>query len=250
MPRLSRLSNPTGLIDIEKHRISIVLDENPLKPSYALSAMDLNGLQLETGLNVIVIASRGNSEIRTDHGPVSDWNKTLVDLSELSQDGTWKFRVLLVPPGSKKLFAAAENIRPNGLGESDSIIGLEPANDLDQVPWELKVLETEGRAVIRFNTKLFTSSGAAEADKHFTCFVLPEAVRQLARWHVDNTGAIADEVWQPFSAWLTLMGVPASPPETDSDSGNDWCRAVVYSFCERFRGVDVLAGSHVWGDDE
>ncbi len=250
MPRLSRLSNPTGLIDLEKHRISIVLDENPLKPSYALSAMDLNGLQLQTGLNVIVVASRGNSEIRTDHGPASDWDKSLIDLSELSQDGTWKFRVLLVPPGSKKIFAAAENIRPNGLGESDSIIGLEPANDLDQVPWELKVLETEGRAVIRFNTKLFSSSGAAEADKHFTCFVLPEAVRQLARWHVDNIGAIADEAWQPFSAWLTLMGVPASPPETDSDSGNDWCREVVYTFCERFRGVDVLAGSHVWGDDE
>lgn len=250
MPRLSRLSNPTGLVDIEKHRICIVLDDHPEKPSYALSALDLNGLQLQPGLGVIVIASRGNSEIRTDHGPASDWRKTFIDLSELSRDGSWKFRVLLVPPGSKKIAAAAENIRPNGLGDSDSIIGLEPANDLDQIPWELKVLETEGRAVIRFNTKLFKSSALAEADRHFTCFVLPEALRQLARWHVENSKAIADEVWQPFSSWLSLLGVPPAPPEDNVDDGNEWCRMVVHAFCERFRGVDVLAGSYIWGEDE
>lgn len=250
MPRLSRLSNPTGLIDIEKHRISIVLDEHSVKPSYALSALDLTGLQLQPDLNVIVIASRGNSELRTNHGPISDWAKTFIDLSDLSQDGSWKFRVLLVPQGLKRILAAAENIRPNGLGDSDSIIGLEPANDLEQIPWELKVLETEGRAVIRFNTKLFMNSGAAEADKHFICFVLPEALRQLARWHVDNSGAIADEVWQPFSSWLALLGVPTSPPEENANSGDEWCRMVVYAFCERFRGVDVLAGSYAWRDEE
>lgn len=250
MPRLSRLSNPTGLIDIEKHRISIVLDDHPEKPCYALSSLDTSGLQLQAGLNVIVVASRGNSEIRTDHGPVSDWNKTFIDLSELSRDGAWKFRLLLVPQGSKKIAAVAENIRPNGLGESDSIIGLEPASDMEQVPWELKVLETEGRAVIRFNTKLFKTSAAAEADKHFTCFVLPEALRQLARWHVDNSTAIADEVWQPFGTWLALLGVPPAPPEEDMEGGNEWCRMVVHAFCERFRGVDVLAGSYAWGDDE
>lgn len=251
MPRMSRLSNPTGLIDLEKQRISILLDDQSPKPSYSLPALDLSNLKLTSGLRVIVIAKRGNSEIRTDHGPVTDWNKSYVDLSELGRDGTWGFRVLLVSDGSHKLIAAAENVRPNGLGDSDSIIGLEPTDELRQVPWELKVLEMEGRAVIRFNRALYQNAAAAEADKHFTCLVLPEAVRQLARWHTYNPTAISDEVWQPFKNWLTLLGVTSEPTDSvNSDANEDWCREVVAAFCERFRGIEVLAGTFNWEDEE
>ena len=174
MPRMLRLSNPTGLIDLEKQRLSIVLDDQGPKPSYSLAALDLTDMRFQSDLRAIVIARRGNSELRTDHGPVTDWRKSYIDLSELGHDGTWSFRVLLIAAGSHKLIAAAENVRPNGLGDSDSIIGLEPTDELGQVPWELKVLETEGRAVIRFNRTLYQNAAAAEADKHFTCLVLPE----------------------------------------------------------------------------
>ena len=251
MPRMSRLSNPTGLIDLEKQRLSIVLDDQGPKPSYSLAALDLTDMRFQSDLRAIVIARRGNSELRTDHGPVTDWRKSYIDLSELGHDGTWSFRVLLIAAGSHKLIAAAENVRPNCLGDSDSIIGLEPTDELGQVPWELKVLETEGRAVIRFNRTLYQNAAAAEADKHFTCLVLPEAVRQLARWHAYSPTSIADEVWQPFKNWLTLMGVTSEPDESAStDTNEEWCREVVSAFCERFRGVEVLAGTFKWEEEE
>lgn len=250
MPRLSRLSNPTGLVDIEKQRVSIVLDDQGTRASYSLTRLDLSGLDLAGDCSAVVVARRGNAELRTIHGPVSDWEKGYVDLTDLGTDGTWSFRLLLVQGASPKLVASAENIRPTGLGDSDSLIGLEPA-ELGQVPWELLVLEQDGRAVIRFNRDLYQSTAAAEADKHFACLVLPEAVRQLARWHVQYPGRLSDAHWEPFKSWLAMHGVTDEPDDdTSQDEGDEWCKSVVAAFCDRFRGVEALAKNIGWGDEE
>jgi hypothetical protein len=248
MPRLSTLSNPTGLIDLEKQRIGIVLDDQSARKSYSLSHLDVAEIALPPNAKVIVIARRGNSELRVDHGPVIDWNKSFIDASELGIDGTWNFRVLLLSSQSPQILAAAENIRPNGLGDSESLIGLEPA-DLGQVPWELLVLEQEGRAVIKFNRALYGNAAEAESDRRFACLVFPEAVRQLAFWHTQNAGALSDANWEPLKNWLAQHGVT---DELDDDPPFDvqeeWCRKVVKAFSERFRGVDQLTDSKVKED--
>lgn len=245
MPRLSTLSNPTGLIELEKQRINIVIDDQQVRKSYSLARLDLTEVPLPQSAKVIVVARRGNSELRVDHGSVLDWNKSFIDASELGGDGTWSFRVLLVAPESPKLLAAAENIRPDGLGDSDSLIGLEPA-DLGQVPWELLILEQDGRAVIQFSRELYGNSAEAEADSRFTCFVFPEAIRQLAFWHTQHPGALADSHWEPLKNWLAQHGIADEPDEDFSfEAKQEWCRKVVVAFSDRFRGVDQLKDSKV-----
>lgn len=240
MPRLSTLSNPTGLVELEKQRIGIFVDAQAEKISYSLSKLDLLGMVISPGVKVVVIARRGNAELRVDHGPVSAWNKGFVDASELGTDGTLRFRILLVASGSPKLVAVAENVRPEGQGDSEGFIGLEPA-DLGQVPWELRVLEQEGRAVIRFNRDLYVNSATAEADRHFASLVFPEALRQLAFWHTQHSGALADPEWESFKTWLTFNGITDDPGDELSVEDNDtWCRQVVGAFSERFRSVDLL----------
>ena len=44
MPRLSTLSNPTGLIDLEKQRISIVVDDQSARKNYSLARLDVSGI--------------------------------------------------------------------------------------------------------------------------------------------------------------------------------------------------------------
>jgi hypothetical protein len=154
MPRLSTLSNPTGLKDIDKKAVEIVINDLAGAASYSLVRLDLAGVSLPLDSHVIVISRRGNAELRTDHGPITDWNKAFVDASELGSDGVWMFRVLIALPGSAKLLASIENIRPKGLGNSESLIALEPADDLGHVPWEFIVLELDGRGVIRFNREI------------------------------------------------------------------------------------------------
>lgn len=251
MPRLSTLSNPTGLIELDKKNVSLVLDDKGTAESYSLVRLDVSGMKLPAHTNVIVVARRGNAELRTDHGPITDWNKGLIDVSEVGSDGTWKFRVLLVQEGLPKLLAAAENIRPDGLGDSESLIGLEAA-DLGQLPWQLLILEQEGRAVIRFNRDIYSSAAVAEADRHFTCLVFPEAVRQLAEWHTQQDPlAIADPQWEPFKAWLSLHGISEDPPEEGTqDSKREWCDAVARAFSSRHRVADRLREGRLVGGEE
>lgn len=251
MPRLSTLSNPTGLKDLDKKAVEIVIDDQAGAASYSLVRLDLTDVSLPFDSHVIVISRRGNAELRTDHGPINDWNKAFVDASELGSDGVWMFRVLITLPGSAKLLAAVENIRPKGLGNSESLIALEPADDLGHVPWEFIVLEQDGRGVIRFNREIYANSGAVEADTRFACLVFPEAVRQLAAWHTQADGALAETQWEPFKAWLTMHGITSEPMDSDPPEEKDkWCRSVVSAFCARNRLSDVLRGQMAIGDDE
>lgn len=249
MPRLSTLSNPTGLKDLERRRVGIVVADLGSSATYSLARLDLDGADLPAQARVIVIAQRGNAELRTDHGSVDDLNKGFIDASELGADGTWSFRVLFVLPGSPKLIATVESVRPDGLGDSESLIGLEAASDLEQVPWELVVRDQEGRAVIRFNREIYPNAAAAAADLHFGGLVFPEAVRQLAVWHAQHPGSLADAHWEPFKTWLTLHGITDEPDDDQSiEEAEKWCRGVVAAFSARHRIAEKLRAPVIQGE--
>ena len=249
MPRLSTLSNPTGLVDLDKQRLSILVDESGKRLAFSLARLDLSGLALPADLTVVVVARRGNAEERVELGSVSGWDKSFRYLTELGEDGSWSFRVLLLVPGSAKLAAAAENIRPEGQGDSSSFIALEPA-DLGQRPWEITILEQEGRAVLYFNKEIYHSSAEAEADKFFIGLVLPEAVRQLAGWVARNPSVLEDPPWEAFRSWLELHGITEDLDMDNDDAKHDWCATVVNAFCERFQFVALLREARAKGVEE
>lgn len=247
MPRLSTLSNPTGLVELDQLRIGIALDEGGTRPAFSLVKLDLSELSLPSPLSVVVIARRGNSEERVALGSVSEWNRGYQELTEIGSDGSWEFRVLLVQPCSPKLIAVAERVRPEGQGDSSSFIGLEPA-DLGQRPWEIVINESEGRAVIRFNNDIYISPGAAEADSFFMGMILPEAIRRVAEF-VSATPGVLEEAWLPFKHWLALHGITDEPGDSD-DQKNEWCGQVVTTFCDRFGFATKLKDLRHRRDDE
>lgn len=250
MPRLSTLSNPTGLVDIDRQRIRLVIDEGGKHLAFSLVGLNISNLELPPGLNVVVIAMRGNAEERLELGPISNWNKGFLTLAELGNEGTLKFRILFVHPDSAKLVAAAENVRPEGQGDSSSFIALEAA-DLGEMPWEIEILELEGRAVIRFSKEVFHSPGEAESNIFFTSLILPEAIRRLATWVAANPNVLGDPAWEPFNAWLALHGI-TEEPEVDSteDEQSKWCAQVVNAFCDRFEFVSQLRDLRAKGLEE
>lgn len=249
MPRLSTLSNPTGLVEIEKSRVTIVVDDAGKTLAFSLVRLDLTNFNLPSPLNVVVIARRGNAEERLELGPAFAWDKGFRNLTDLGDDGTLSFRVLLLQPGSAKLIAAAENIRLDGQGDSSSFIALEPA-DLGQRPWDITILELEGRAVIRFSKEIYHSAGEAESDKFFMGMVLPEAVRRLSEWVARNVPVLDEEAWEPFKTWLTLHGVTDEPDEESEELQREWCNSVVEAFCERFEFASQLRELRTKGADE
>lgn len=237
MPRLSTLSNPTGLVDLERQRVGIALDETSGRLAFSLVKLDLSGLSLPLPLNVVVITRRGNSEERVELGSVADWKKGFQLLHDIGVDGTWVFRVLLVQADSPRLVAVAENVRPEGQGDSSSFIALEPA-DLGQRLWDIVVLEAEGRAVIRFHRDIYPSAGAAEADSFFMGMILPEAIRRVAEFAATDPAVLVEE-WAPFKDWLVIHGITDEPGQTDGERV-EWCSEVVATFCNRFEFVNKL----------
>lgn len=249
MPRLSALSNPTGLVDVDRKRVSIFVEENGKHPSFSLAHLDLAGLQLPASLNVVVIASRGNSEDRVELGLTPNWDKSFRSLPEIASEGPWNFRVLLVQKGSPKLLAAAENVRPQGEGDGESFIALEPA-DLGQIPWGLTILEAEGRVVISFNKAVYQSSGEAAADRFFTSLVLPEAIRRLAEWVSINPAVLDEQTWEPLRNWLALHGITDGPESESQESQLEWCSDVIAAFCNRFEFAEQLKEARTKGVEE
>jgi hypothetical protein len=243
MPKLSTLSNPTGLIELDKARISIGTADIQGRESYRILNLDLNGLAISTASKLVVIARRKSTELRTDHGPISSVNQAYVDISELVPNGSLRFRVLITESASPKLIASVENISPNGLGSSESFIGMEPA-DLEQTPWEFEVLQLEGKGIIRFNRDIYPNTGIAEADIHLSALVYPEAVRLLARWHADHPGALDDPQWIGFKDWLVLHGVNDEPEkEWDFEQKAEWSDTVANAFCKMYSIGSMLKTS-------
>jgi hypothetical protein len=250
MPRLSTLSNPTGLVEIDRQRVNIVVDESETRRVFSLAALNLSGLRLPESLVVVVIARRGNAESRIELGPSGDWNRNFIDISDVGADGSLRFRLLLVKPGNAKVVASVENIRPDGAGGGESFVALETA-DLGQRPWDLRILEQEGRVVVQVNKLIYLSSAEAEADKHFPPLVMPEAIRRLANWHVENLGALSEKHWEPFKLWLSLHGVIEEPDENHSSERNkEWCEDVVNAFCNRWNFADTLRNVRLKGGEE
>lgn len=249
MPRLSTLSNPTALVEIDKARLSVLIDETGSHLAFSLAKLDLADLKLLPPLNVVMIVRRGSTEERVELGSAWEWDKGYRRLAEIGPDGTWSFRVLLVRPGSHQLVAAAENVRPSWQGDSESFIALEPA-ELGERPWEVEIREQEGRAVLRFSKEVYHSTGEAEADRVFTSLVLPEAVRQLAHWVSRNPGTLGEEVWGPFKNWLLHHGISDEPTDGDEEEQSDWLGRVVNAFCDRFEFVTTLSEARFKGVDE
>ena len=234
MPRLSTLSNPTGLIELDKKRLDIQVDTSGGHLAFSLVRLDIADLGLPREALVIVIARKGNTEERVELGALPSWNKGFHTLLALGEDGSLVFRVLLALPGSPKLIAAAEHIRPTGHGDSESFIGLEPA-ELEELPWEIEVHEQEGRATIRFNKDIFQSSAEAESNAFFMNLILPEAIRAMARSVAKGPGMLAQDEWAPFKTWLAVHGVIDEPDDDSSpDEQEQWCRQVAHAFCQRF----------------
>jgi hypothetical protein len=234
MPRLSTLSNPTGLVELDKKRLDIQTDTTGNHLAFSLVRLDLADLGIPGNTQVIVIARRGNTEERVEVGPLASWNKGFHPLPELGEDGSLVFRVLLAAPNSPKLIAAAEHIRPSAQGDSESFIALEPA-DLEELPWEVEVHEQEGRATIRFNREIFQSSAEAESNAFFMNLILPEAIRAMARSVATDPGILAQDEWQPFKTWLAVHGVIDEPDEDSTiEEQDEWCRQVAHAFCHRF----------------
>lgn len=235
MARLSARSNPTGLKEIDRSRVSISVIELDGSRSFTLDRLDLKDTGLSNDLQVVVVARAGNTSVRYIAGTVAGLSKDSLPLDMLDRSQPLRFRVILHKTGDPKLEASVENLRARDDAQSESLLPMEPA-DLEEQLWRLLI--TDDGPILQFNSKVFPNAAGAENFVPFSALVLPEALRQALMALAEDPSRIDDEndTWNAWGPWLDTLGAdrPSSDWE-DAKESKSWCESVVVRFCNRFR---------------
>jgi len=240
MGRLSARSNPTGLVELDKSRVSIsVLDIGGFR-SFVVEKIDLTGLKIPDGVVGVVIAASGNSSARHDLGDVKLLARVPRQVDDLDVSHPLRFRLLLLAPDNPKLVASAENLRPRSEQQAESLLPMEAADLGDRV-WKLNIAD-DGPTLV-FNSRVFPSAAGAENYLPFVALVLPEALRQVMYTIARQPEYLADSStsWFAWKDWLSSMGL-GEPPE-DEAAQPEWCETAVDRFCNRFQFASKLGGA-------
>ena len=248
MGRLSARSNPTGLVEIDRGRVSITVTEGGGRRGFLLDRLDFKGTGIRNDMRVVAVARAGNTSVRYPMGTVAAFDRDAKPLAGLDRSKPLRFRLLIHPLGSAKLAASAENLRPRDDAQSESLLPMEPA-DLGERVWKLVVNE-EG-PVLQYNADVFPSAAGAENFVPFGAMVLPEALYGVMEWIADEPGRLDDEhdPWFGWAAWLD--GIGAERPPEDDDAKELWCNQTVDRFCLRFGFASKLCSelTRSAGDD-
>lgn len=240
MARLSTTNNPTDLRDIERNRIAIDVSPGHAAREMQVIKLDFEGLQLDPELTVICIARGGNSSQRFELGTVKNWSNSRRSLNQIHSDHPLRFRLLVRTVDSHQLVASAENIRPFGSDNIESLLPMEPG-DLGQRVWRLDITDTDG-PILRFNQKVFPSAGGVNSFVPFSTLVLPEAVAQIFRWIVQDPVELQDETTLrgAWSTWLMALGVESPTQDDKDDEAGEWVNEATKRFVDRYGFSDSL----------
>lgn len=232
MARISTRSNPTNLLEIDKKNVNLVLTELGGTRFFSLAKLDLASFDLPLDSVVVCVARTGYTSQRFELGPLLNWSKEEHSLDDLDPFGSIRFRVLVHPPNSPKLLAAAENIRPVNDTDSESLLPMEAA-DLGQQMWRLEM--KEDGPILKFNGAVFSSAAGVENYLPFGAFVLPEALRQVLLAIARDPDQLEDET-DPLNAWgpwIDSTGLGRIPPGAEESEQIEWSDSIVSSFCRR-----------------
>lgn len=230
MPRMTRRSNPTGLIELGKSQVNIELSELGDGRFFSLTRIDLGKHTVPPDAKVICVIKAGRSAQRVELGRLDTWDKSPQLLSDLDASEIPSFRILIRDPTCPKLLASAERVRLRHPGQSESLIPIESV-ELGELTWRMRLDEDDG-PVLQVNKTLYPNAGAAEQDALFVGIVLPEALRQVCREILQDVEGLDDTSdWRSaWSPWLIKAGLSLPPPDQPG-AQQTWIEQAVERFC-------------------
>lgn len=239
MARTSSTSNPTGLVEIDRNDVSIVVTEVDDARSVSLSRLEVGGYKLSPELKVVLVARAGSTSQRIELGSLGAWDRDAHSIPELDRNAALRFRVLLHEAASPKLAASCENLRARNTDRGESLLPME-AVDLGEEVWRLD-MSPEGPLIL-FNKIVFPTASVAARHPAFAPLIMPEVVRQICRKLASNPEVLADEadVLFPWGRWLDDLGVDRPPESADGEDMGKWGEEVVSTFSRRYRFASKL----------
>lgn len=246
MARLSARSNPTGLREIDRSKVTIAMSDVGNRKTFSLERLDLSKTEFKERLKVVVIARAGNTSGRFELGMTDSFSREPNEIANLDLSHPLRFRILLHEEGSPKLIGSVENLRARDESQSESLLPMESAH-LGERVWRLLI--TEDGPILQFNSVVFPSAAGAENFLPFSSLVLPEALRQVMQKIGEDPGNLDDDdsPWYPWAKWLEAIGATRPPSDEDNENFSNWCDDVVDRFCTRSRFATTLQANLLKG---
>jgi hypothetical protein len=245
-----RRINSTGRRKIDGSMATFRLEPKATPPTFK-ATLDLAGLSdLPSDAEVVVEAQRLSAVERFDFGTAGAVaHGQPRPLSEVRADDRLQFRVKVVEPGSGRLLAFGEGLRPNGPegAEGADLLSVEE-DDIGSELWRLRF--EEDRAVLVLNDRIPEATKRLTLAGPFQSLVLAAAYREiLLRLRLEKADIGEDEAdddgrWP--SRWLrfTLGLVGGEPPDFDKENEailDAWTQDACAKFAASHRLVDGLA---------
>lgn len=258
----TRRLNYTKRQRIRREHVSIsVHHPRESDPPIISAELDLSAYSLRADASVFIEAYRNSAWQRFEFGTVeairAPEDRQLHDFG--AGEGV-QFRVKVVEPYSAgaaaaRILAQADRIRPNLDGPTRSLLPLDPDPTLTDEVWRLEIDENDG-PLLKVSTSLVRDRLALARSPAFLSLVLPEVLRRVLTWALDDDLPEGDDWDTPRGLWIRfacgLLG-QAEPPKAleDRDEGAEererWIEQAVSRFC-RLNHIDRHFGRW-WRDD-
>lgn len=262
MSRGTRTFNYTMRQRLKREHIAIAVHQTgDTDPPIMSASLDLTSYSLPPDASVLIEAYRHTVWQRFDFGTVratcAPEDRVLRDFG--AGEGLL-FRVKIVEPGAGeadavRILAQADRLKPSEDGPRRSLLPLDPDPSLRDEVWRLDIDENDG-PLIKVSTHLVRDRHALARSPAFITLVLPEVLRRVLRWALED-GLPDDGDWDtPRGLWIRfgcgLIGQSEPPDEVDdredgADAREEWIDQVVTRFCRENR-IDRLF-SRWWRDD-
>lgn len=202
--------NSTGRKKIERSRIAILPQDN----GGFRCELDIANLDLPPTGRVVVEAHRQSITERFDFGTVEAPGPIRPTVLRQLGFEDVTFRVKIVDPGTGRLLARADRLRPNGHddGGRRELLAVR-IKDIGPEPWKVEI-DAAGEPVLILNDAIPAAESRITSDPVFQSLVLPAAFRQVLHllWaeneQVDQDDDTPASRWLLFSRALTGQEAP------------------------------------------
>lgn len=245
--------NYTGRKRIKRDRVRLRLTTNGSVKLHA-DELNLDGIALPSDAGIVIEAQRQTRFMRLSCGTVSTPDLPAgAALTEFDVAEGLHFRVKVVGvtgADEGKILAAADGLIATSEGDTAGRTALLPFRPapLGQRLWKLEATEGDWPALL-INESVADWHQFARTPS-FQALVLPEVLRQIAIWVVEQLDDAQEEdtpagAWRQFLSGFGQDPVEVAPDDEDERAGwaRDWAEEIADKFSRRHKFRDVLAQS-------
>jgi hypothetical protein len=250
-----RSFNYTNRIRIPNHLVSVRLTAGEGAPNRVTARLQPAGLDVPGDARLFLELFRRVEFQRIDCGSIADPRfPTDSDNFTLSTVHGVHARLKVVAPqgaSAVRILALADGIEPEVIdsqGGGASLLPMVPSDQIPHLVWQLQLPDDGARPEVLVNRELVVDRTEFARSPAFVTLVLPEILRRLLGWSLENRGAIPSDSSDAARQWFLFAARLVAPPEVtrlmDTNEGPqaraDWIDSVITRFCEKHKVAELF----------